>query len=489
MTVVFPFENLGPPEGAYFAAGMSEEITSRVRITPQLIRTSDDTHIWSQTYDREIDDIFEVQTDIATRVIEQLDVTLLGSEREVVENVPTTNPEAYKLYLQARGMNLNYGLNTDNIEERVELLQKATELDPDFVEAWAELSLHHSLLYKTLDQTDTRLSLAQTALQKARASDPDNYRTHMAQGLYYYGFSDYDRARDEFVAAANPVPNDAEPREFLGYIYRRQGRLAEAIEAMESAIEMNPQDANLASNLGTSYAAMREFDKAIEFAMRAQRINPEVYLYVWLQVECLIRWKGDLEGARKLLADNPAEGDFVYHLGSAILSLYSDEPDEALEHARRIPEDTGEFFTVARLHTLARVLDKHPTKTAEARQALEEASAVMEKLLETAPGNAVVRQWYAYMLACRGLESAAVREAKLAVDLTAKDKFDGPGSLEGLAAVYARVGRHDEAIDLIERLLNTNYSSPMTYHTLQLETFWDPLRENPRFLALLKENT
>jgi tetratricopeptide (TPR) repeat protein len=208
--------------------------TGRVRITPQLIRVADDTHMWSETYDREIDDIFEVQTEIATHVIDALGITLLGSERELVEDTPTQNMEAYKLYLQARDLKmgsvveqyLEYDL------EKTALLDKATELDPQFVEAWAELSMHHAHWYHSpMGKTEARLSLARAALQRAEAVDPDHFRTHLAQGQYlYYGFRDYDRALDEFLIATEMVPNEAEARERVGYIYRRQGKLNECVE-------------------------------------------------------------------------------------------------------------------------------------------------------------------------------------------------------------------------------------------------------------------
>jgi serine/threonine protein kinase/tetratricopeptide (TPR) repeat protein len=537
MTVVFPFANLGPPEDEYFAAGMAEEIssrlatiknlgvisrtsatqydrtgktmkqiaedlgvdyvlegtvrwakqneTSRVRITPQLIRVSDDTQVWSETFDREIDDIFQIQTDIATRVIDQLGVTLLGSERESIAGAPTENIEAYQLLLQARNLTPTGNFAEEEAAKR-ELLEKATQLDPTFAEAWAELSRHHSSTYQVFDQTDERLSECRAALQRARELDPDSHHTRLAAGYYhYYGFREYDVALREFHAAANAVPNDSECRRAIGYIQRRQGKWAECLESLKAALELDPQDANLASNIGGMYDGLREFEEAIRYYDRALQLAPDDPNPAWSKAASIIAWKGDLKKARSAFALHTAPGQFYYHVGSYVLALMERNPDEAVRQAEQLPEDSS-ILAVAKAHLLsaARAMATSPE---EAMADLEEAGKATESALDLAPSNHVLRSWYAWNLAIRGEDAAAIREAKLAVDLTAKDAFEGPSNLETLAQVYGQVGRHEEAIDLLERLLGSVYSNALTHHRLKLDPVWDPLREHPRFRALLRE--
>ena len=537
MVVILPFENLGPAEDAYFAAGMTEEITSRlaavhdlgvisrtsakqydrtnktirqigddlgvdyvlegsvrwakradgtgrVRITPQLIRVADDTHVWSERYDREINDIFEVQSDIAKRVIEQLGITLLGSEREVLADAPTENMEAYQLYLQARDLEAAGDMaGWDRLA--VELLEGATRLDPKFVDAWAELSMHHSVYYNTfLDRTDERLSRARLALQRAEDIDANHFQTHLARGAYYYyGFREYDQALEEFLAATEIVPNEAEAREMVGYIYRRQGKWTEALEHMKAAFDLNPQENNIASNIADTYAAMREFEEALRYYDRAISLAPDNYEYVFDKAQVFVRWKGDLDTAFEIMSEKPEGNRTWYHFGNMFLNYWSRDYVKAREHALQW-DTTNEFFRVAQMFSLSMFNAKEKGPEA-ARDELEEAHEAIQAFLKQAPGNDIVRSFLARVLALLGETEAAVNEAKLTADLVAKDRFQGPERLEEMAQVYAFVGRHDEAIDLLERLLKTVYSEAITPQMLAIDPLWDPLREHPRFQKLL----
>lgn len=539
MTVVLPFENLGPPEDAYFAAGVTGEITSRlaavsglgvisrtsatqydrrgktigqigddlgvdyvlegtvqwakrgdgtdrVRITPQLIRVTDDVSVWSNTYDRELDDIFEVQTEIATEVINQLGVTLLGSEREIVADAPTENMEAYRLYLQAKEL----PFFDDPVEwdrEYVELMEKAVELDPQFVDAWAELSMHHSSFYAyPIDRTDERRSRARRALQEAEAIDGDHFRTHLARGAYhYYGFQDYDQALEEFLAATRIVPNEAKAREMVAYIYRRQGKFVEALENMRAAFELNPEDDNIAYNLARTYDALREYEESVRFHDRAIAIDPKSYYYVMSKAYLAVRYKGDLDEARKILGSKPDGGLnlFAYHIGWTYIYFYDREYSRALEQVSQIEEPTP-FFHIQASH-LKSTIEAIAGGPDRARASLEETNREIEALLETMPDSDEVRRTLAANLALLGRGAAAIREAKLAIEQTKKDRFSGPMSLQTLAEVYTLTGRHDEAIDLLEQLLETAYEEPVTPSALELDPKWDSLREYPRFQALL----
>ena len=538
MAVVFPFENLGPSDQAYFAAGVSEEITSRlsavsglgvisrtsavqydrsgktlrqvgselgvdyvlegtvrwarnadgtqrVRITPQLIRAADDTRIWSESYDRQIDDIFEVQSDIAARVITELGVTLLGSESERLEERPTDNIEAYQAYLQAKELKSGTSSLEEFDRQKVSLLEKATTLDPGFLAAWFELAVHHSGRYIGLDRTETRLIRAKEAVEFAEAVDPNHPFALLARGYYYYyGFRDYDRALSKFTAASEVLPNDTDVLEAIAYIHRRQGKLEQAVEELENVVALDPENANVIGTLALTYGALRRFEPASRLLDRRLELEPENDDAALQKAMALISWKGDVAGARSALREKPGSNP-IYLYGRWLLDTFERDYAKALEHAERV-EPSIPFIRVARMSLVAET--KVRLKGADgASESLAELVRACEELLENSPSNTDVRGWLAIAHAHLGENSAAVSEAKLAVELEAKDLFSGPEQLVTLARVYSLVGRKEEAVELLDRLLATNYNGALTVPMLQINPDWDALREDPGFVALLEK--
>jgi len=533
--VVLPFENLGPAEDAYFALGVSEEITSRlaaasglrvisrtsavqydrtgktmkqigedlgvdyvlegtvrwaksadgtgrVRITPQLIRVADDSQMWSDTYDRNVDDIFEVQTDIATRVIDQMGVSLSGSEREFMDDKPTSNLEAYQLYLQAINLQVPFGAIDSTT---VVLLERATQLDPRFLPAWYRLTRHHADMYRFRDNTDERLSRARAALQQAEAVDSDNHTTRLARGYYYYyGFRDYDRALDEFMTASESLPNDAEVLAAIGYIRRRQGHLDETVDFLTRATKLDPQNAELWDNLGSTHLGLRQFEHAISTSARAQELQPDNFGHTAQIAQAYIYWKGDFDAARQTLSREPSGDRLVYHWSWSWQYLMERDYERSLESARKI-ESKSPFVRIM-ASAYSSMIEYHAYGEEGARESLESTAQLLNEGLDESPSNSQYHMLLGATYARMGREREAVREAKLAVDLMAKDAFTSPQSLEVLALVYTTIGRHDEAIDLIERLLTqAGSASPLTVPILRLNPWWDPLRDNPRFQELL----
>ena len=308
--VVLPFENLGSPEDEYFADGMTEEIISRlsavsgllvisrtsamqykgtekairqigeelnvqyalegtvrweragegygrVRITPQLIRVADDTHLWSDRYDRAIESVFEVQSDIAGQVVGQLHVRLLKPEEGALNTRPTDNMEAYEAYLRGQQ---NFSLNDyDQILLTITMYERAVELDPEFAVAWANLSMRHSRLYFTgLDRTPERRAAVRRATERSLELDPALPEGHNALGFYYYRVDgDYERALEEFARTLAIRPNDTDALGGRAYVLRRQGRWEESVRLLERVLDVSPRDATLAYNLSTNLIYLR----------------------------------------------------------------------------------------------------------------------------------------------------------------------------------------------------------------------------------------
>jgi serine/threonine-protein kinase len=401
----------------------------------------------------------------------------------MVADIPTDNMEAYNTYLRGKNYTDPGGNFVTQDTERVRLLERATELDPQFLDAWVELSMHHSVIYNgPMDKTEGRINAARDALQRAEAIDPDHPRTHMARGsYYYYGFRDYDRALEEFLAAARQAPSDADAWALVAYIYRRQGRWAEHIETLERALELDPRNDNTAYNLAGSYRALREHDSARTYYDRALALNPDNGRARMDKAFAVASWKGDYDAALAALEyDRPS---LPVWFGRALINLRFRRFEEARAAANQIPRAAPELSAWGLI--LIAEIEYVENGRAAALDELQKAETALRDILEAAPSNVDIRGILALVLALQGRGDEAVGEARLAADLRAKDEFDGPAGLQNLAAVYAQVGRHDEAIELLEQLLETNYSDAITVIDLKQGPIWDPLRELPRFQALI----
>jgi serine/threonine protein kinase/tetratricopeptide (TPR) repeat protein len=526
MAVVLPFENLGPAEDAYFAAGVTDEISGRLASvsglgvisrksaaqyaetdksmqqigdelgvnyvidgTVRWAKQATDQRLWTEIYDREIDDIFEVQSEIAGQVIDALGVTVLGSEENALEVRPTDNVEAYQAFLRAREYEQNMNLTqnpVEAVEKAVELYQKAVELDPSFLEAWGRLAQRQALIYVSFDRTEERLAEVKLAVEGAKTIGEDLPWTRLARGYYhYYGFREYDLALEEFLAAAESRPNDPDVIQAIGYIYRRQGRWEESLDQLNRALEIDPQDVALIMNIAAIHRGLRQGDKAIEYYDRAMAAQPSADDPYLSKVEAVLDLTGDVAASRAILEEAPGNNQLFLNLAWMWQAAREREFSKAAEMAAAIDLDvpTWKAFVLG-LEAWFIFFDKGLEAS---RGKLEAAAQAMEDMVEIAPGNADFHSGLSTSLALLGEETRAIQEARLAVDIEAKDAFSGPTRLENLAQVYAWTGRSEESIDLIERLLTMVYEDSLTVHRLRQEAWWDALRDNPRFRELIAE--
>jgi TolB-like protein len=368
MLVVLPFENLGAPEDAYFADGMTEEITSRlarvsglgvisrtsavqydrtgktmkqvgedlgvgfvlegtvrwdrqgqgaerVRITTQLIRVADDTHLWAESYDRVLEDFFAAQSEIAQAVVEQLGVTLLPEEQKGVAARPTENMEAYQAYLRGQKYLSDPSYDREPLELARQMFQRAVELDPGFAAAHAGLAATNVVLYDSgFDPTPKRLTEAQRAARRALELDPNCFEGHLATSLYHRARNELDRAIEELRAAARLRPSDAAVALEAGRIRARQGRFDEAIAEFEKAVRLDPLRTWAWNSLVRVSRALRRYPEAIRYADHAIAAAPDQagpYL-----VKAAVYWEwGRLPEARATLKSAPQQDDpqYLYH--------------------------------------------------------------------------------------------------------------------------------------------------------------------------------
>jgi serine/threonine-protein kinase len=539
--VVLPFENLGAPDDEYFADGITEEITSRlaavsglrvrsrtsamqykerrpplrqigqeldvgyvlegtirwdrgdtghgrVRITPQLIRVSDDSHMWSERYDRVLEDIFAVQSDIAEQVISQLQANLLERERRAVEARPTDNMEAYNAYL--RGLNrLGASLELEDLEAAVLMFERAVELDPDFALGHALACEAHAALYQLrFDVTKERLARAKHAADRALEIDPDLPEGHRAMGFYlYWGNREYDRALAEFERAVQALPNDSRVHAGISWMHRRQGRWTDAVAGLERAIDLDRQNHNIIISLTETFVFLRRYRDAERLADRAIAIAPDNAGAHWYKY--LARFYGDGPSARSRRAleaipstwmayENVSyEHELAERNYGAALQWLASFPEPVFEGSDELtPRALGE----CRCHTFMGEMEL-------AREACEQARLLLEETVRERPEDSRVHAALGLTYALLGRKGEAIREGERAVALwpISKDAMAGTYFLIDLARIYATVGEADAALDRIDELLSI--PSELSVSRLRVEPDWDPLRDHPRFQALLEE--
>ncbi len=543
MLVVLPFENLGPPEDEYFADGITEELTarlagieglaviartsamqyrktaktiaqigqelgveyvlegtirwqrisggkSRVRVTPQLIRVTDATHVWADVYQEDMTDIFQVQSDIGSQVALALDIVLLEPERKALAAEPTRNLDAYRAYLRGldyRGRGI-YSEETRRLE--VQMYERAVELDPDFALAYAALSrAHANLLNLGMDRTPERLAMAKTAAERALALQPELPAAHLALGYYYYyGLRDYEQALVQFEIAAEALPHDNNTLQSFAWIRRRQGRWDEALQYATRAFSLNPRDATLAREMGNINLAMRRYGEAEEYYDRSIALAPDQQAAFVLKAMKYWASAGDLITARSVLEAMPDRIDPFTTYFWYWQELCERNYEQVLDRLASVPYELFEFAAVlVPKVALEGYVYSYMGEQELSRQAMLAALALLEKEVAARPEDARVHSALGGVLAVLGRKEEAIREGKQGVDLfpVSRDALHGPRHIQDLADIYVTVGEYDSALEQIEYLLSI--PTMVSVELLKLHPAMDPLRDHPEFRRLQEQ--
>ena len=322
----------------------------RVRINVQLIDASNDKHLWAQIYDRELTDVFAIQSELAREIASALKATLSPDEQERIEKKPTENSEAYLLYLEAHAISTRTDRSSDLLERAEQLYEQAIQLDPSFALALAQLSQLQSWIYYSVDPTPARLAKARATAGEAMRLQPNLAESHLALGYtYYYGERDYDRALAEFEIARLDLPNDAGIFRAISAIERRQGKWKQSIEHREKAASLSPTDPVLWENLGTTHAALRDFPAAAKAFDRAASLAPNSTQIKVLRTRLEIESKGDLRPMQQLLASLPETDDpnGTITLARYNLKMYERKFDDLIGFLERSPAEKSRGETSA----------------------------------------------------------------------------------------------------------------------------------------------
>lgn len=457
----------------------------KVRVTAQLIETRTNTHLWAETYDRDLADVFAIQSDIAQRIATALEAKLAPEEKARLDARPTTNSEAYVLYVTARG--------TEDIIEAEKIYLQAIALDPGFALAYAQASILNS--WSVDDRA--RKAKARALAEEALLLSPALGEAHMALGLcLYWGEKNYDAALKEFQVAAATSPNNAEIYSYIGGIYRRQGRWRESIASFERALSLDPRNRGFAFMAANNYLFVRDWPAATAGFNRALAIKPDFVLPKIGLAYLEVFRNGNPAAGRNILENIPASADVHGMVTVSRWDLAMLERDYATAE-KILTEAPLEIFSppgvLPKTYYQGRIA-RARGDIESAQRYLAEMRADAEKRVRDNPDvshhHAGLGLLYAYMQR----KEDAIRESRRAVELEpeSQNAFHGATHAANLALVYALVGESDEAITLIERLLSTpgpvqcsDFPNNITLADLRLRWEWDPLRNNPRFHKIL----
>ena len=462
---------------------------NRVRVSVQLINANNDEHIWAEDYDRDLTDVFAIQTDLAQKIASALQAQLSPNEKERLDRRPTQNSDAYLLFIQAHDYANKMDVLHESSEKAVPLFEQAIKLDPNFALAFADLSMVQSWIYHSADPRPAWREKARSNADQALRLQPDLPEGHLALGFsYYYGNRDYERALSEFEIAKRDLPNDSQAYLAIGAIQRRQGKWSESTTNLEKAAALDPKNAKVLRNLTSNYIALRNFEAAEKIVDRSMAIDPHSFETIALK-GYLAAAKGDLTEAEKQISSIPIDLDSngVLTWAKCGTLIWQRKLPEALAILQRFPgktlsTDTTAPLPKAYLEGTIHLLQGDKT-TADAE--FEEARAISEDLLREAPADPARHAQQGLILAALDRKQEAIAEGKRAVELLpeSQDAFDGPRCTAVLAQIYAWTGESDEAIRLISHLLEV--PNGLTIALLKIDPVWDPLRKDPRFQALV----
>jgi TolB-like protein/Tfp pilus assembly protein PilF len=472
--------------------GSVRRVGNRVRVNVQLICADTDEHIWAEDYDRELTDVFAIQTDLAQKIAQALQAKLSPGEKSQMERKPTENGEAYLAFVQAHNLSCAFE-DLEKLKQSEQLYQRAIELDPNFAVAIARYSQLESWILHIFERTPERRERARTLAERALRLQPDLPEAHLALGSsYYYGDNNYDAALKEFETAQRGLPNESEVYLALGAIQRRQGKWAESTGNLEKAVSLNPKDTWALQNLSFNYQMLRNFAKANETIDRAILLNPTAFEPWEVKSKFALFERGDFSVAEKAFeavksASMTNEQRLNAASARANVLLLERKYREGLQEAENLPDDQvagfpGYLWSKYYYIGFARkALQDEPG----ARAAFLKAKSVIEEQLRRSPDSEDLHIQLARMLAYLGEKASALAEAQRATELLpeSKDAFGGPEITTGVAEVYAVLGENDRAIAILDGLLSR--PSSVTVEVLKVNPVWDPLRSDPRFQALI----
>jgi len=473
---------------AHVLEGSVQRAGGRVRVNAQLIDARTDSQLWAERYDRDVADVFAIESEVAGKIVAQLQAKISPSEKAAIEKALTTDLVAHDLYLRAQAL---FADTSDPLHAReklpqaAQLLDQAVARDPHFLQAWCLLSRVHSVAYfRGHDHTAARLDLANAALEAARRLQPDAGEVHLALANYYYhGFRDYGRARSELAIARRTLPNNAEVFRHTGFIDRREGHWAEATRNLERALELDPRNFFILQQLALTYQWQRRYADEARTYDRALTIVPADPNTRILRALIALDWRADIKPFQAtlatLVAENPSVAPDIDLPRYALCERTAAAATRTLtNYPREGVVNNGVNYPYAYWQG---AVARCQGDSAKARTAFTAARREVEKTVEEQPDFAAALSLLGMIDAGLERKEEALREGRRGCELLpiSKDAIDGADLAINLAQIYAWTGEKDRAIEQIAAV--ERVPCPLSYGLLKLHPYWDPLRGDPRF--------
>jgi len=479
----------------YVLEGSVRREAGRIHLNAQLIDTRTDAHVWAQEYDRDLNDVFTLQSEIAQRIADQLGAEVSSTEKAAIQEPPTTDLVAYDAYLRAKDLINGISWSTrakEDLVQAVQLLDQAVARDPFFFLAYGELAGAHDRLYFLgYDHTEARLKFAETAIQSIRRLRPDSGETHLALAQHFYwAYQDFDRAREELAIARRTLPNESRIPLMAGYIDRRQGHMEKSLEEMKQALELDPRDFSILQQISITYQLLRRYPETAATLDRVLAMAPNDVPSRVRRAAVDLQWRADPKPLHAtidaILAEDPNSAPIIVNQW---LDLAWGERDPAAgERAlAAMPTDGCYDENIPFPNTwcegiVARFRGDQPA----ARTAFNSARKELAQTVHNQPGYALALCALGVVDAVLGNKADAVREGQHAVELMPAEKnaLGGAMLIQYLAVIYAWTGDKDRAIERLAEATKLP-GSHITYGHLRLNPLWDPLRDDPRFAAIV----
>ncbi|HEV3099621.1 MAG TPA: adenylate/guanylate cyclase domain-containing protein [Candidatus Udaeobacter sp.] len=474
---------------AHVVEGSVQRAANKVRVIAQLIDARNDVHLWAQTYDRDLADVFAIQSEIAKSIADQLQAKLSPAEKSAIEQRPTTDVAAFELYSRAKDLILNTGFSAlaqENLRSGIDLLNQALARDPSFFAAQCQLASAHDSLYGLLDHTPERRALAEGAVDAAFRLRPDAGEVHVARAQHLYsGYRDYGAALAELDVARRTLSNDPRIFELTAAIMRRQGKHDEGLANYQRSVEIDPRNFFTLQQLALSYQVLRRYAEVIATDDRALSIKPDDPETRAARALAFLDWKADTRPLHQMIDEirskNPAAIRSVADVW--FICALAERDEAAAETAltalgdATFGDNSTQFNSAFGRGLLGRML-KDESKAQSAFAALR---AEQEKIVQAQPDYGPAVCILALIDAGLGRKEEALREIRRAVELVpvAKDSLNGADMIQYSAIVAAWVGEKDLALQNLAKA--AQLPGFLSYGRLKLLPSWDPLRGDPRF--------
>jgi len=471
---------------------------ARIHLNAQLIDTRTDTHVWAEEYDRDLSQMFAIQSEIAQKTAEQLHAKMSASEKLAIESKPTADVTAFDLYTRAKNIFLEvYNPTRAEYLEAVDLLNQAVARDPSFLDAYCQLAYAHDWLYlgggNALDHTPARLALAEAAIQEAARLNPNAGETHLARAQnLYWGYLDYNGALAELETARQTLPNDFRVPRLMGHIQRRQGHWEESTRNLERSAELNPRNIETRVAIAINYTFLRRYADLKSALASTLAVFPNDLDTAYWPAYVEFQAKADTRPLHQMIdsirATNPTPTPDIaeWWLACALAERDTTAAKNASDAHGENSIDLGAEVFLSRSFVEG-FIARMTKDEGKAQPAFVAARAEQQKVVQAQPNDSQALGLLGLIDAYLGRKEEALREGRRAVELLPmeKDSLQGVRRVANLAMIAAWVGDKDLAFEQLESIIRR--PSALSYGGLKLFPWWDPLRGDSRFEKLLDE--